>query len=1077
MDKEFFWHEWLCHTNYSFLRGGSYPSDYVERAYALGYQGVGICDYNGVYGLVQAYSAYKKIEKNRHEAGIFAPPPKLFNGIEFSLSHDPAQALSLQSTIVLMAQSKRGYQTLCALATIAHKEGEKKPFLPLSTLENVSKEGLICLQPMRGYIRCHKPEDTLKHYQKLKELFSGQFYLVLSRHLNPIEDRWIKPTLALAQKLSLPTLFSQDAYFHQPEDKYLHDILQAIRLNEPIDRIVPHLFVNEERCLRDLKVLENRYKPFAQCQAILKQGRDLAETFQFTLQELIYHYPQEFIPVHHTPQSFLEQLVWEGAQKRYPEGCSAKVKDLLDKELVLVADLKFVDYFLTVWDIVRWARAQNILCQGRGSAANSVICYVLGITALDPETSELLFERFLSRERGEPPDIDIDFEHERREEVIQYIYSRYGRHRAAMVANVICFRGRSAFRSIGKAFGVPEVWMQQIAEHTSMHRREKNKPSLPEELTAGIAPYCDWELWTKLSERLEGFPRHLGIHSGGFVISNEAMDNICGQEPATMEGRTVLQWSKDDIETLNIFKIDILALGMLTALRKGFATIQEYFHTDLRLDNIPTQDTQTFAMIQKGDTVGTFQIESRAQMSMLPRLKPEKFYDLVVQVGIIRPGPIQGGLIHPYIRRRQGLEAITYPDPRVEPILKRTLGIPIFQEQIMRVAMELGGFSPGEADELRKKIGAWSLGKDFGNIISKLTQGLLNNNVQPQFAEQIIGYLQGFASYGFPESHSASFALLAYASSYMKCHFPEAFYMALINSQPMGFYSVHALIQSARREGVGFLAPDINKSHWDSCLERVGERPLIRLGFHLVRGLAEQSMKDLTARRSRAKDALWTHLEFFLRDSEGINRKDLSALAAANALQNFGIERREALWLMETFPRAPLLETEHPYQFESETALERMERDFEAFSSTLDHHPTVLIKKFAWHYAIRPHQLLKAKELLQAKAHDTIYVFGMVLIRQSPPTAKGILFVTLEDDTGFVNLVCKPKTIELFRDILWQHSFLCVSGRLQRDQDSVSILVEHAYRPVSEIRPITQKAEPGPKPEQWENSPPVRNFR
>ncbi len=1070
-EKDFLWHEWICHSNYSFLKGASYPAEYVHRAAELAYASVGICDYNGVYGFVQAFQA--------HQKSLDYSPLKLLYGLEFSLIHEPTEALSRQTTIVLMATSKAGYQTLCALATIAHQDGEKKPCLPLDVILSSAKDGLVCLQPMRGFIRRHSPVETYFYYKKFKEAFGSSFYLVLSRHLNPIEDRWIPLTIDLAQKLDVATIFSQDAFFARPDDKYLHDVLQAIRLNRSLPTIIPQLFVNEERCLRERVVLESRYKPFAEFSRIMQNGHQLAGQFAFSLGELSYHYPQEFIPESYNSQTFLEHLVWEGVEKRYPEGLSTKVKNLVIRELILVSELKFADYFLTVWDIVRWAREKAILCQGRGSAANSVICFVLEITALDPEASELLFERFLSRERGDPPDIDIDFEHERREEVIQYIYSRYGRHRAAMVANVICFRGKSAFRSVGKAFAVPEVWIDQIAAHTSLHSRDQEKQELPADLQAGVAPYCDWQLWRKLSQRIEGFPRHLGIHSGGFVISNEAMDTICAQEPATMPGRSVIQWSKDDIEALNIFKIDVLALGMLSVLRKGFATIRETFARDLHLYNIPDQDPKTFAMIQKGDTVGTFQIESRAQMSMLPRLRPETFYDLVVQVGIIRPGPIQGGLIHPYIRRRQGLEAVDFPDPRLIPILRRTLGIPIFQEQIMRVAMEIGAFTAGEADQLRKKIGSWSLNKDLDALIQKLTTGMLKNGVEPAFAQQVVGYLQGFASYGFPESHAASFALLAYASSYMKCHFPEAFYMALLNSQPVGFYSTHALIQSARREGLPFLAPDINSSHWDSTLEKVGERWAIRIGLHLIRGLAKQSIDDLLARRSQV--GRWPTLQKFMADADGTNRRDLSALAAADTLQGFGIDRRQALWLMESFPRAPLLDIEWPYQFAAETELEKMERDFEAYSSSLEQHPTVLIKRFAWRYAIRPDQLLSAKDLLQACAHDTIHVFGMVLIRQSPPTAKGILFITLEDDSGFINLVCKPKTIALFREILWQHSFMCVRGRLQRDQDSMSILVEQVYRPVSDIRPIQGK-EAGRDDQQqvntgqWQHIPPVRKF-
>ena len=1064
------WNEWICHSNYSFLVGASYPKDFIQRATSLHYQGVGICDYNGVYGLVQAHDALKHLDTETK--------PKLFHGIEFSLKSEADIPLSLQETLVILAKSKEGYKNLCSLSTLAHQGGDKRPHLSLQTLEEANKKDLVCLQPMRGFIRIHKPQATYERYAHYKSLFGESFHLVLSRHLNPIEERWIAPTLALARKLELKTLFSQDAYFQKSEDKHLHDVLQAIRLNRPIDKIMPHLFVNEERCLHDLQTLKRRYQAFADYERIIQNSTELAEEFQFSLSELKYHYPKEFIPDQHTPQSFLEHLLKHQISRRYPKGLPEKIVYLLQKELWLVYELKLADYFLTVWDIVRWAREQNILCQGRGSAANSVICYILEITSLDPMNSDLLFERFLSRERGDPPDIDIDFEHERREEVIQYVYSRYGRKRAAMVANIICFRRRSAFRAVGKAFGVPESCMNQIAEHKNMHSRQDTKPPLPDELTQAVEPYCQWDLWQDLSRKIDGYPRHLGLHSGGFVLSDHDLDGLCPQEPATMEGRTVIQWSKDDIESLEIFKIDLLALGMLTALRKSFVTIKEHYGENIEIYTIPQEDTKTFDMIQRGDTVGTFQIESRAQMSMLPRLKPKNFYDLVVQIGIIRPGPIQGGLIHPYIRRRQGLEPVTYPDTRLVPILKRTLGIPIFQEQIMRIAMVIGSFSAGEADELRKKIGAWTLGKNMETIIPKLRSGMLQNKVAPEFAEQIIGYLQGFASYGFPESHSASFALIAYASSYVKRHYPIPFYLSLINSQPMGFYSIHALIQSARREEIRFLPPDINQSHWDSTIEyRQDGSRAIRLGFHLIRSLAQNTALALIALRSKKTLRHWPTLQEFTQDAGELNRKDLASLAAANAFQNFGIDRREAIWFIETFPRAPLLETELPYTFTAESELERMERNFEAYSSTLDQHPIVLIKKHAWRYSIKSSQLKNAQSLMDTKKGETVHVFGMVLIRQSPPTAKGVLFITLEDDTGFINLVCKPQTIDLFRQILWKHNFLCITGKLQRDLDSMSILIETVHSPTAEVRPIRELEKRPPLEAVFEYLPRTRDFR
>lgn len=1067
MNSSFLWYEWSCHSNFSFCLGASHPEDYVQRAFELGYGGLGLCDYDGVYGLVRGYSQHQRILKELDQR---EPPPtqqlKLFFGAELHLQADHARPPVYRDSLILYALNRQGYQSLCHILTLAHRHSKREAFLSLEDLCSISAENLLCLQPMRGLIRRSPLETVGKRYARLKEHFGENFYLLLSRHLNPIEDRWILPTLQLGQELSIPCLFSQDAYFHEPGSKDMSDILQAIRLNQPLDCIVPYLFVNSERCLQPLPLLLKRYSCFTEAERILRRSERLAESFDFSLKELRYQYPQELLPIGYTAQDYLEELSWQAAAQHYRGNIPPAVKQLLLRELSLVAQLDFADYFLTVADIVGWARRQGILCQGRGSAANSSICFVLGITVLDPQDFDMLFERFINAERGDPPDIDVDFEHERREEVLQYVYERYGRHRAAMIGNVVAFRSRSAWRSVGKGLGLSEEHIRQAVQlrarhygHPRLSPNPSAEPSSQEALTpAPLSPEVPWQLWEKLASRLEGFPQHMGIHSGGFVITQASLDALCAQEPATMPGRTVIQWNKDDIEELGIFKIDLLALGMLTVLRKSLELIERHQQLRLDLKDLPSNDPATYQMIQRADTVGTFQIESRAQMSMLPRLRPRCFYDLVIQVGIIRPGPIQGGLIHPYLRRRRGLEPVIYPDERFKPFLQRTLGIPIFQEQIMRLAILAGDFSPGEADQLRKYIGSWSIQKSWGPLVQRLEQGMRRNGIKEQFIEQILGYLKGFAEYGFPESHAASFARLAYLSSYLKCHHQEAFYTALLNSQPVGFYSIHALVQSARREGTRVLPIDVRFSKWDSDLEALGvgsARSLaIRLGLRLVKGLTQKGAEQLLHARVQTGGQAWADFGRFLQAS-GLSRSDLTALAAADALVGFGLERRSALWIAEGVPYAPLLDQEEPFDFGRESELQRLERDFDSFATTLGEHPAKLLRERHWSYEVPASRLSLARDLLHLPPRRQVYVFGLVLVRQSPMTAKGMLFFTLEDDTGYINLVFTPEKAAAFKGIIQAQGLICASGRLQREGEGHSILVERVYLPrLDELKPI-----------------------
>ena len=1034
--KKYGWHEWLVHTNYSFLKGASYPKNYVERAAQLGYLGLSICDYDGVYGIVQAFSAWQRLPEPQNL--------RLLYGAEIHLKQDHDKPLLYQDTIVLYARSLLGYQNLCHILSLCHRESKNQGFIDFEEFITCNLKDLIAICPMRGMIRSQEP---LHHrYKALKEALPERLYIAISKHLHPAEDYWIKPSLSLSKQLEIPTLMCQDAFFHHAKEKDLSDLVQAIRMNQTMDEAVPYMFPNSERSFKSLVELEARYQNIPGFETSLKTSRDLLASFDFSLKELRYQYPREFIPEGFTAQSYLTHLVWTYAFEKYPQGVPAKTHDLLAKELKLIKHLEFADYFLTVWDIVRWARNQGILCQGRGSAANSAICFMLEITAVDPTKFDLLFERFISVERGDPPDIDVDFEHERREEVIQYIYRHYGRHRAAMVANVITFRTKGAIRFTGKALGISESYLSQASSLGRYQGPRKKRDQKGVDTLADKNDDVPWDLWHSLSERLKGFPRHMGLHSGGFVLTHEKVDLFVPREPATMEDRTIVQWNKDDLEELGFFKIDILALGMLTAIRKSIDLINHHYGQGMTITDIPQGDRPTYAMIQKADTVGTFQIESRAQMSMLPRFRPEKFYDLVVQVGIIRPGPIQGGLIHPFLKRRYGQEPIQYAHPKLIPILKRTNGVPIFQEQVMRIAIAIGDFSPGDADQLRKQLGSWALKKDIGSLVGKLEQGMRKHRIPEYFIEQILGQLKGFAEYGFPESHAVSFALIAYSSSWIKCHYPDAFFTALLNSQPMGFYSRHALIQAAGRARVPIRPICIKNSFWDATLEKTEGQGFfaIRLGFNMVKGLRQNGIEGLT--QTPVSERTWQNLEDLLQDIT-FHRGDLTALAAAGAMESLGIERRAALWVAEAAPLATYIEEDLHHHFPEEMMLDKVERDFESFGTTLEMHPASLIKKEYWPYQVSLKEIQVSESLNTLPRNLIVKVFGMILVRQAPATAKGMVFVTLEDEKGYVNLAFSPQVYDRFHELVNGQGFICAEGQLQRDGNSQSIWVKKLILP------------------------------
>ncbi|MDH3534609.1 MAG: error-prone DNA polymerase [Gammaproteobacteria bacterium] len=1055
--------EWLCKTNFSFLQGASHPGDLIARADALGYGSLCINDFDGAYGLARSYRELDYLKRQQHHQGL-----KLNYGAEIHFQRDHDLPVLLQDTLVLVAQNRDGYTNLNRLLSYAHRDGKDYANLPFDELLQADVDGLFAIQPMRGRIRSRRPDTR---YAELKNLFDGRFYLAISRHLHPAEDRWIKSTLDIAQAQGLEFILSQDVFFHERRQKCVSDLLQAIRCNRVFDDCREFYFPNAERCLHHGRELRRLFASIPGYRRAIGLSRALDESCRFDLDQLGYHYPKEMIPPGHDAQSYLQELVTEGIQVKFNRNPPDKILRQLDHELELIEKLDFADYFLTVWDIVSWARQQQILCQGRGSAANSSVCYVLGITSVNPDQFDLLFERFVSMERGDPPDIDVDFEHERREEVIQYIYRRYGRERAAMVANVITFRGKGALRAVGKALGADDCLLQQMSKiASSRYFRGSGTENIvialknDYEKSNPDAQRINWRLWMQLSEKLHGFPRHLGIHSGGFMLADKPLDCLLPREPATMEGRSVIQWCKEDIEALGFFKIDVLSLGMLSALRKCFDYVEYYHGQSLRLDTIPDDDPPTYAMIQRADTVGTFQIESRAQMSMLPRLKPACFYDLVIEVAIIRPGPIQGKVIHPFLARREGLEPVTYPDERLRPILERTLGIAIFQEQAMRIAIAVGNFSAGEANELRKKIGSWGIkdfNRDLNPLLVKLEQGMRDNGVKPEFAEQILGQMKGFAEYGFPESHAVSFSLIAYASCYLKCHFPAAFYISVLNSQPMGFYSPHALLQSAKREGIRLLPISLNRSAWDHRLERDSPRAeyAIRLGFRLINGLAESSASRIVAKRELVRG--WQCFEDFARDCE-LARDEITALAASKLFEDFGDSRSDALWKAEAAPLKPLLDDiDDGIDWRAEGAMESIQKDFRAFRTSLGPHPAEVIRHEQWPYPVAVDKFTRSDRLIELPADCDVFVFGMVLVKQSPGSAKGMVFVTLEDEAGFINLAFTPQVYTRFYRQVDQQPFLCAVGKLQRVNESHSVLIKRVFdaRPGADLLALRRESQ------------------
>ncbi|SAK86634.1 DNA polymerase [Caballeronia glebae] len=1005
--------ELFAFTNFSFLRGASHGEELVLRASQLGYSGLAVADECSLAGVVRAHVQAKE-EKLPLIIGSFF---QLVNA-------DKSPAFGL----ILLAQNRNGYGNLSEFITLGRMRAAKGEYL--LTPHDISKpeRGYAHLRGMPDCLAILVPnfpakEDALAaQLEWMNDVFAERAWVGLTLHQRAMDDIHRGAVEYVADRYRVPVVATGNVVMHVRSRKPLQDTMTAIRLGKPVAECGYDLAPNAEGHLRSRLRLANLYPAHT-----LSETLNILERCNFSLDELRYEYPDELVPDGFTHEAYLRQETYIGAHRRFPTGIPHAVQEQIEHELHLIRELRYEAYFLTVYDIVRFARSQHILCQGRGSAANSAVCYCLGVTEVDPSRGNMLFERFISKERGEPPDIDVDFEHQRREEVIQYIYRKYGRDRAAIAAAVSTYRPRGALRETGKALGIDPQIVDKVAK--SHQWFDHSQDLLRRFAESGLDPENPLiDLWAKLAAQILNFPRHLSQHSGGFVISRGKLTRLVPVENAAMVDRSAIQWDKDDLEALGLLKIDVLALGMLSAIRRTLDIVSEQRGERFEMQDIPAEDNATYDMISRADTVGVFQIESRAQMSMLPRMKPREFYDLVIEVAIVRPGPIQGGAVHPYLRRRQGFEPVTYPSDALKTALGRTLGVPIFQEQVMQVAILAAGFTPGEADQLRRAMAAWKRKGGLEKYYDRIVLGMQERGYEKDFAEAIFEQIKGFGEYGFPESHAASFALLVYASSWLKCHEPAAFLAAMLNSQPMGFYSPSQLLQDATRHGVKVVPVDVTISGWDSVLEKqTNSEMAVRLGLSLLKG-----MKDGAAERIEAARAVkpFSSVSDLARRAQ-LDRRDLQVLAAANALSSLAGNRREALW--QSVAAVPDRDILAEARIDDETPVlgapleaETIVADYNSTGLTLGRHPLSLLRP-----ALLEQRLMPASTLMTYRNGRLARGCGLVTVRQRPGTAKGVMFVTIEDETGNVNVIIWPSLLERQRREALGAALLGVYGTWQ----------------------------------------------
>ncbi len=1037
-------------SNFSFLRGASHPEELAMTASALGLAGFSVCDRNSLAGVVRAHMAAKET------GGRFIPGCRL-------------SFLDGTPDLLVWPQNRAAYGSLTRLLTTGNRRAAKGEchlvLEDMSRLEGGMPMALLLPPGLPDTDRVAVP------LRRLSQDFGAHLRLGCALSRGALDRRRLQLALSLSDTSGVPLLATNDALYHAPDRRPLQDVVTAIRLHEKLETAGRKLEANAER---HLKSAEEMAHLFGGAPAALRESLKILEEVTFSLDDLAYEYPEEPCGESATPQDELVRLTAEGKRRRYPDGAPEKVENAIAHELALVADLDYAPYFLTVYDIVRFARTRGILCQGRGSAANSAVCFCLGITEVDPERADLLFERFISPERREPPDIDVDFEHERREEVIQYIYEKYGRERAGLAATVITYRSRSALREVGKVFGLSEdaigalagtVWGRSSAGTEDTQVRE-----------AGMDPADPLLVQVlDLARTLIGFPRHLSQHVGGFVITRGRLDEVVPIQNAAMEDRTVIEWDKDDLDSLGILKIDILALGMLSAIRKALDMLRSDYGVEHSVSSIPAEEPEIYDMLCRADSIGVFQVESRAQMSMLPRLRPEKFYDLVIEVAIVRPGPIQGDMVHPYLRRRQGVEKVTYPSVELEEVLGKTMGVPLFQEQAMKIAIVAAGFTPGEADRLRRAMATFRRVGTIGTFQTKMIEGMAANGYDREFAERCFRQIEGFGEYGFPESHAASFALLVYASSWIKARYPDVFCAALLNSQPMGFYAPAQLVRDAREHGVEVREVDINLSGWDAALEPgvkaagrlhprhrdmqgvVRSERAVRLGLRTVKGLKEADAETLIALRGVGYDSV---RDLWLRT--GLGRSVIQRLAEADAFRSLGLDRRAAIWAAQgleqggTRDRLPLFDTAELADLRPEPDADlpsmlpgaHVMADYKSLSLSLKAHPVAFVRS-----DLSRMRVLPCADLANTPAGRRVTVAGLVLVRQRPGSAKGVIFLTLEDEGGIANIIVWPKVFEKYRPLVLGCRFQKVTGRLQSEAGVIHLVADH----VEDATPLLER--------------------
>ncbi|MGE0675000.1 MAG: error-prone DNA polymerase [Methylibium sp.] len=1010
--------ELRCVSTFSFLVGASQPEELVARAAQMGYRALALTDECSVAGIVRAH-----VEAKKHELHLLI-------GSQFAVEV-PLEAEPGPFSLVVLACNLEGYGNLSEFITKLRRASEKGTYR--LALEDIAADELADCVVIASPVRGATPAQLVGLARWLLTHFTGRCWLGVELLRQLDDEMWLHKLREASELSAIPLVAVGDVYMHVRSRKALHDVMTAIRTGRPLTECGRELQVNAERHLRTRLRLSQTFPA-----DLLAETLRVAERCSFSLDELKYQYPDEVVPARETPASYLRRITYEGAGRRWPEGVPAKVEAQIEHELQLIGEMRYEHYFLTVYDIVAFARSRQILCQGRGSAANSVVCYCLGVTEVDPARMSVLFERFISKERNEPPDIDVDFEHERREEVIQYLYVKYGRARAALTAVAISYRPKSAIRDVGKALGLPEETIDALAKNHTWWDGAGIKTERIAELGLSLDDLAIRQL-VELTSQIMGLPRHLSQHPGGFVLTKGPLSRMCPIENASMPDRTVIQWDKDDIDALGLLKVDVLALGMLTAIRKSLALIGMRKGYAFAMQDIPAEDQTTYDMICQADTVGVFQIESRAQMSMLPRLRPRCFYDLVIEVAIVRPGPIQGGMVHPYLNRRQGKEPVAYPSKALEEALGRTLGVPVFQEQVMQISILAAGFTAGEADQLRRAMAAWKRKGGLEKYYDKIVNGMTSRGYEKAFAEAIFEQIKGFSEYGFPESHAASFALLVYASCWIKCHHPAEFLAAMLNSQPLGFYSPSQLVQDAKRHGVEVRRVDVMHSEWDCTLEGLPHPPAVRLGLRMVVGLkAESALRLLKARGERPFDSA----EDLARRAE-IEQHEMTLLAAADALMSLAGHRRQQVWEAAGQRSAPRLLKHVPVdedELELEAAPEGEEIvwDYASTGLTLRRHPLAILRPVlasqGWRTAAELHDLPNGRLATAC---------GIVTVRQQPETAKGVMFVSLEDETGNVQVIVWPKVKARLRGPLLRSKLLAVKGTWQRDGDVRNLIAAH----------------------------------